>query len=256
MKVGIAGCTGRMGALLVKEVLASTPQLYLSGGITRDKVKAPLSVPLLNDAEDLFASSDVVIDFTAPEASVLHARIAARTGKPLVIGTTGFSESERAEITEQANSVPILLTPNASLGVNVMLDLVKKTASLLGPDFVIEILEAHHGQKQDAPSGTALALGQAAAEGRGIDLRSHAVYSRHGRTGPRQDHEIGFSVLRGGDIVGEHTVYFVGQGERIELTHRATDRAIFAKGALKAARWLVGQKAGFYTMADFLRPLW
>lgn len=253
MKIGIAGCTGRMGALLVKEVLASAPQLYLAGGITRDKVKAPLSVPLLTNAEDLFASSDVVIDFTAPEASVLHARIAARTGKPLVIGTTGFSEAERIEVTEQAKSVPILLTPNASLGVNVMLELVKKTASLLGPDFAIEILEAHHSQKQDAPSGTALALGQAAAEGREIDLRSHAVYSRHGRTGPRQDREIGFSVLRGGDIVGEHTVYFIGQGERIELTHRATDRAIFAKGALKAARWLAGQKAGFYTMADFLR---
>jgi 4-hydroxy-tetrahydrodipicolinate reductase len=253
MKVGIAGCTGRMGTLLVKEVLASTPQLYLAGGITRDKVKAPLSVPLLANAEDLFASSDVVIDFTAPEASVLHARIAARTGKPLVIGTTGLSEAERIEITEQAKSVPILLTPNASLGVNVMLELVKKTASLLGPDFAIEILEAHHGKKQDAPSGTALALGQAAAEGRAFDLKSHAVYSRHGRTGERQSDEVGFSVIRGGDIVGEHTVYFIGQGERIELTHRATDRAIFAKGALKAARWLAGQKAGFYTMADFLR---
>lgn len=242
-----------MGTLLVKEVLASTPQLYLSGGITRDKIKAPLDVPLLKDAEDLFASSDIVIDFTSPEASVLHARIAARTGKPLVIGTTGFSESERAEIAGLGNSVAILLTPNASLGVNVLLDLVRKTASFLGPDFAIEILEAHHGQKQDAPSGTALALAQSASEGRGIDLRGAAVYSRHGRTGPRTEGEIGFSVLRGGDIVGEHTVYFIGQGERIELTHRATDRAIFARGALRAAQWLAEQEAGFYTMADFLR---
>ena len=251
MKVGIAGCTGRMGQLLVKEVNAAQ-DLFLSGGITRDKDNLPTNVPIVKDAEDLFAVSDIVIDFTAPEASVHHARIAAATKKPLVIGTTGISESQMAEIKSAAAHAPILFTPNASLGVNVLIDLVKKAAQTLGPDFAIEILESHHNKKVDAPSGTALALGRAAADGRGIPLTTHAVYDRHGQTGARTRDEIGFATLRGGDVVGEHTVFFFGQGERLELTHRATDRSLFAKGALQAARWLIIQPAGFYGMKDFL----
>lgn len=252
MRIGIAGCTGRMGSLLVEEICAASSFCVLSGGTARDAADTPLSFPRFGSAEDLFASSDVVIDFTVPEASLHHARIAARTGKPLVIGTTGFSETEREEIVAYSRNAPVLLTPNASLGVNVMLDMVRKAAATLGPDFAVEILEAHHDQKRDAPSGTALALGRAAAQGRGLDLAAHAVHSRHGRGNLRKSDEIGFSVIRGGDIVGEHTVYFIGRGERIEITHRAVDRRIFAKGALQAAKWLAQQQPGFYTMADFL----
>lgn len=252
MKIGIAGCTGRMGQLLVKEITNAT-DLYLSGGVTRDKENLPTNVPILLDAEDLFAVSDLVIDFTAPEASVRHARVAASTGKPLIIGTTGISDAQMNEIKEAAKSAPILFTPNASLGVNLMLSLVKKVAASLGEEFAIEILEAHHGKKVDAPSGTALALGKAAAEGRNTSLSTKAVYDRHGHTGARTKDEIGFSVIRGGDIVGEHTVMFLGTGERLEMTHKASDRALFARGALQAARWLVSQPAGFYGMQDFLK---
>lgn len=252
MKIGIAGCTGRMGQLLVKEVAAAN-DLFLAGGITRDTANLPNNVPILKDAEDLFAVSDLVIDFTAPEASLHNARVAAATGKPLLIGTTGISESQMKDIRDCASSVPILFTPNASMGINMMMEVVREVASKLGPDFAIEICEAHHSKKVDAPSGTALALGSAAAEGRGIPLTPNAVYDRHGHTGVRQANEIGFSVIRGGDIVGEHTVYFIGQGERLEITHRATDRALFARGALQAARWLIKQPAGFYGMRDFLK---
>jgi 4-hydroxy-tetrahydrodipicolinate reductase len=252
MKIGIAGCTGRMGQLLVKEITAA-PDLYLAGGITRDTANLPTNVPILKDAEDLFAVSDLVIDFTAPDSSVRNARVASSTGKPLLIGTTGISESQMKEIRDCSVSAPILFTPNSSLGVNMMMDVVRDVASKLGNDFAIEICEAHHSKKVDAPSGTALALGRAAAEGRGTNLTINAVYDRHGHTGARSENEIGFSVIRGGDIVGEHTVYFIGQGERLEITHRATDRALFAKGALQAARWLITQPAGFYGMQDFLK---
>ena len=252
MKIGIAGCTGRMGQLLVKEI-GIAPDLYLAGGITRDKENLPTNVPILKDAEDLFAVSDIVIDFTAPDSSVRNAHIAAAIGKPLIIGTTGISESQMKEIKDCATSTPILFTPNASLGVNVMMEMVREVATKLGSEFAIEICEAHHNKKVDAPSGTALALGKSAAEGRGIPFSTNAVYDRHGHTGTRSENEIGFSVIRGGDIVGEHTVYFIGQGERLELTHRATDRALFAKGALQAARWLITQPAGFYGMRDFLK---
>ncbi|MDY0028703.1 MAG: 4-hydroxy-tetrahydrodipicolinate reductase [Pseudobdellovibrionaceae bacterium] len=252
MKIGIAGCTGRMGQLLVKEV-QNASDLYLAGGVTRDKDTLPENVPILKDGEDLFAVSDLVIDFTAPDASVRHARIAASAKKPLIIGTTGISESQMEEIKDAAKFAPILYTPNSSLGVNIMMQFVKKAAKILGTDYAIEILEAHHGKKVDAPSGTALALGKAAAEGRGVTLSSKAVYDRHGHTGARTKDEIGFSVIRGGDIVGEHTVMFLGAGERIELTHKSTDRALFARGALQAARWLINQPAGFYNMNDFLK---
>lgn len=252
MKIGIAGCTGRMGQMLVKEISIAA-DLYLAGGTTREKENLPTNVPILKDAEDLFAVADIVIDFTSPDASVRHARIAASAKKPLVIGTTGISESQMAEIKGAALQTPILVTPNASLGVNVLLEMVKKTAHILGPDYAIEILETHHNKKVDAPSGTALALGKAAAEGRDLAFSAHAVYDRHGHTGARKTDDIGFASLRGGDVVGDHTVFFLGQGERLELTHRATDRALFAKGALEAARWLKSQPAGFYGMKDFLK---
>lgn len=251
MKIGIAGCTGRMGQLLVREVTAA-PDLYLAGGITRDKENLPTNVPILKDAEDLFAVSDIVIDFTAPDAGVHHARVAASTRKALVIGTTGISDQQMNDIREAAANAPILVTPNASLGINLLLKMVRQAAQSLGPDFAIEIVEAHHAKKVDAPSGTALALGKAAAEGRGLHFAGHAVYDRHGHTGARGIDEIGFAVVRGGDVVGDHTVMFLGTGERLEFTHRASDRALFAKGALRAARWLTSQPPGLYSMQDFM----
>jgi 4-hydroxy-tetrahydrodipicolinate reductase len=252
MKIGVAGCTGRMGQILVKEILAM-PGIFLSGGTTRDLAYAPEGLAILQDAEDLFAVSDIVIDFTAPEASVHHAKVAGRLGKPLVIGTTGLSDAQMADIKAAAKSAPILVSANMSLGIALLSQTVRKFAETLGPDFAIEILEAHHNRKVDAPSGTALALGRAAAEGRGLNFASCAVYDRHGQTGARKTDDIGFSVIRGGDIVGEHTVYFIGAGERLELTHRATDRALFARGALKAAQWLKTQGAGLYGLKDFLQ---
>lgn len=252
MKIGIAGCTGRMGQMLVREI-GLTDDLYLAGGTTRESKNLPDNVPILKNAEDLFAVSDIVIDFTSPDASVFHARIAVNAGKPLLIGTTGLTDSQMKDLKSCAEKTPIFYTPNSSLGVNVMVDIVRSVATKLGSDFAIEICEAHHKNKVDAPSGTALALGKAAAEGRGLDVTKNAVFDRHGQTGARHENDIGFSVIRGGDIVGEHTVYFIGQGERLEITHRATDRALFARGALQAARWLHSQNAGFYEMKDFLK---
>lgn len=241
-----------MGQLLVREILAAK-DLTLAGGTYRDQVAPPAQVPVFADAAPLFAASEIVIDFTSPDSSVTHAGIAAKTGKPLLIGTTGMNPSQLETIAAAAATAPILVAANTSLGVTVLSALVQKTAALLGSDFAIEILEAHHGNKVDAPSGTALALGRAAAAGRGLDLNSHRVSNRDGHTGKRQADDIGFAVLRGGDVVGEHTVFFYGQGERLELTHRATDRVLFAKGALQAARWLVGQAPGLYSMQDFLK---
>ncbi len=252
MKTGITGCTGRMGQLLVKEVLAAQDTV-LSGGTFRDHVPPPHNLPIFKTADELFAASDVVIDFTSPDSSVEHAQLAARTGKALLIGTTGLTLTQLDTIATAAKNAPILVSANTSLGVNVLTALVQKTAALLGPDYSIEILEAHHSNKVDAPSGTALALGHAAAAGRGLSVAKNGVMSREGHTGRRKVDDIGFATLRGGDVVGEHTVYFFGHGERLELTHRATDRTLFARGALQAARWLVNQPSGYYTMQDFLR---
>ncbi len=240
IKVGIAGCNGRMGQLLMAEVTASE-SLTLSGGCDRD---SDLS------AQELFEISDIVIDFSSPEASLHHAELASQNKKALLIGTTGFSPEQIDQLKKFGEATPILLSANTSLGVNLLVQLTKKVAGILGNDYAIEILESHHKHKIDAPSGTALALGKAAAEGRNIDFETHKSIDRNGA---RKADDIGFSVMRGGDVVGEHTVYFFGDGERLELTHRATDRKLFAKGAVTTAKWLAGQKPGFYTMDDFLK---
>ncbi len=242
IKVGIAGCKGRMGQLLSREV-ESSEGLTLSGGCDRD---SELS------AAQLFEISDIVIDFSSIEASLKHAELAAKLGKALLIGTTGMSSDQIETLKSFAAKAPILLSANTSLGVNLLIQLTKKVASILGNDYAIEILESHHKHKVDAPSGTALALGRAAAEGRNIDFESHKSINRDGA---RKADDIGFAVMRGGDVVGEHTVYFYSEGERIELTHRATDRKLFAKGAITTAKWLANQKPGFYTMDDFLSIL-
>jgi 4-hydroxy-tetrahydrodipicolinate reductase len=194
----------------------------------------------------------VIIDFTTPAASVAHAELAARARVAHVIGTTGLDETQMAAIGHAAAKAPIVQAPNMSLGVNVLLALVERAASVLDADYDIEIVEMHHRHKVDAPSGTALALGRAAATGRTVDLTAVAQKVRDGITGPRRRGDIGFAALRGGDVPGDHSVIFAGEGERIELTHKASSREVFARGAVKAARWAHGKPPGLYAMTDVL----
>ena len=248
MKVGISGCNGRMGQLLVAEVNTANG-MTLSGGHDRNPSDNK-DIAFAVNAKDLFEASDIIIDFSSIEASLHHAELAAQTKTALLIGTTGFTPEQVDKLKSFGKDAPILLSANTSLGVNLLIQLTKKVASILGNDYAIEILEAHHKHKVDAPSGTALAIGRAAAQGRNIDFETHKSIDRNGT---RKPDDIGFAVTRGGDVVGEHTVFFYGEGERLELTHRATDRKLFARGAIKTAEWLAKQKPGFYTMDDFLK---
>ncbi|HTH96686.1 MAG TPA: 4-hydroxy-tetrahydrodipicolinate reductase [Stellaceae bacterium] len=262
-RIGIVGCAGRMGRMLLAETLAA-PAATLAGGSGRLPGGAaaqdlgllaggaPLGLTVTNDVEALFRASDVVIDFTVPGASVAHADLAAKLGKGLVIGTTGLSGQEMAAVEKAAAHSPVVWAPNMSLGVNLLLGLVEQVAGMLKDDWDIEIVEMHHRNKVDAPSGTALGLGRAAAKGRGVELDEVWVKSRDGLTGARQAGSIGFATLRGGDVIGDHTVVFAGNAERVELTHKATDRRVFARGAVRAALWLKGKPAGLYGMKDVL----
>ncbi|SBW08701.1 4-hydroxy-tetrahydrodipicolinate reductase [uncultured Alphaproteobacteria bacterium] len=264
MKIGIVGCAGRMGRMLLKEVLAA-PGCALAGGTEREGSPflgqdlgvlagdKPLDRAVSADVAALFAAADAVIDFTAPAASVAHARLAAETGTGLVIGTTGLSAADLAAIADAAKRAAIVQSFNMSLGVNLLANLVEKAAAALGPEaFDIEIFEMHHKHKVDAPSGTAILLGEAAARGRGVELAEVSQRARDGHTGERRTGDIGFAALRGGDVVGDHVVTLAGPGERIELTHRASNRGIYAAGAVRAAQWLQGRKPGLYTMVDVL----
>ena len=205
-----------------------------------------------DDADVLFEKADVVIDFTSPTISAQHAWLASKHGTAFVLATTGLSAADEKDVEEAAKDAPIVYSANYSIAVNILQVLTEKTASILGPEFDIEIVEAHHKHKIDAPSGTALMIGKAAAEARGVKFDKVAVLSREGETGPRREGEIGFSTIRGGDVVGEHTVYFLGDGERLELKQQAMDRSLYAKGAIRAAMWAVKQKAGLYSMKDVL----
>ena len=261
-RVGIVGCTGRMGRMLLAETLV-TKGAVLAGGADRLRPDETLDLGELaggkalgilagDDVRALFEAVDVVIDFTVPAATIEHAKLAAATGKALVIGTTGLDAEQSRVIAAAAMQTAILWAPNMSLGVNLLLGLVEQVARSLGEDWDIEIVEMHHRHKIDAPSGTALGLGRAAAKGRGVVLDEVAVRSRDGYTGPRNEGAIGFATLRGGDVVGDHTVIFAGEAERIELTHKATDRRIFARGALRAALWTKGRSPGLYGIKDVL----
>jgi len=262
-KIGIAGCGGRMGRALIAEVLA-TPGARLAAGAERpgdpaighdlgELVGGPAQgIVATADPEALFAASDVVIDFTAPGATTANARIAERTGKAMVIGTTGLDAAQSAIIEEAAEEAPILRAANFSVGVTLLLAMVERAARALGPDYDIDILEMHHRHKVDAPSGTALALGRAAAAGRGVALEDVWQKTRDGQTGARPRGEIGFATLRGGDVVGDHTAIFATDGERVELGHRASSRQVFAKGAVRAALWVAGKPARLYSMKDVL----
>jgi 4-hydroxy-tetrahydrodipicolinate reductase len=262
VRIAVLGAAGKMGQAIVR-ALAATPGATLSAAVERPGsaelgrdagLLAGLGANQITVRGDLPAAgeADVWIDFSSPAASVAHAAEAASRGAALVIGTTGLSADDRARITQAAAKVAIVLSPNMSVGVNVLLRLVADAARALGPDYDIEVLEAHHRAKRDAPSGTALRLAEALAEATGRDLAETARYERHGDIGPRPGREIGLQTIRGGDVVGDHTVFFLGLGERVEITHKASSRETFARGAVRAALWLAGRPPGLHDMRDVL----
>ena len=263
MNIGIVGCAGRMGRMVAASVLQEDG-CTLAGGTERpgsEFVGADLGVlagaeaagiAVGDDPAALFAASGAVVDFSAPEATVAHATLAAKHGVVLVAGTTGLDAAQLEAVAAAARDTVIVHAANMSVGVNLMLGLSEQVARLLGDDYDIEIVEMHHRHKVDAPSGTALAIGRAAASGRGIALDAVSQRVRDGHTGARRRGDIGFATLRGGDVVGEHTVVFAAEGERIEITHKASSRAVFARGALRAALWARGKAPGLYTMRDVL----
>jgi len=266
VRVAIAGAGGRMGQALIEAtldaddlVLAAAIDVPRSAGIGADageRCGRSTGVRIVSNLDAAVRASDVLIDFTRPSGTLVHLAACAGAGVAAVIGTTGFDDAGKAEIAARARSIPIVFAPNMSVGVTVLTELVRRATQLLGPAFDVEVLEMHHRLKVDAPSGTALALGEAAAAGAAVALRDHAVYARQGVTGERRPGTIGFATLRGGDVVGEHTVLFAGAGERLELTHRATSRRNFAIGALRAARFVADRRSrnenGLFDMADVL----
>jgi 4-hydroxy-tetrahydrodipicolinate reductase len=263
MRLVVVGAAGRMGRTLVKAV-AETDGVGLGGAIERKASPAlgqdagalagvgPLDVPVTDDPLPAFAAADGVLDFTTPAATVEFAALAAQVRIVHVVGTTGLAEGDFAKLEAAARLARIVQSGNMSLGVNLLAALVRQAAAALGEDWDIEILEMHHRMKVDAPSGTALLLGEAAAQGRGIALAENEVRTRDGQTGARPAGAVGFASLRGGTVVGEHSVVFAGPHERIELSHRAEDRGLFARGAIRAALWAQERKPGYYTMADVL----
>lgn len=263
LRIAVAGANGRMGQALIRAIhenpeatLSAAFESPLSLALGKDAAAlaglSPSGIIVIGDMTHALSHVGAVIDFTIPDSTVRLARAAAERGLIHVIGTTGLSEAQENEIAAVARKAVIVKAGNMSLGVNLLTALTRKVAAALDADFDIEIVEMHHRHKIDAPSGTALMLARAAAEGRRIDLGTDAIRTRDGETGPRPKGHIGFASLRGGDVVGDHTVVFAGDGERIELTHRATDRSIFARGALKAALWARGKPPGLYAMTDVL----
>ncbi len=263
MKMAVVGCAGRMGTNLLR-VIEETEGAAIGGGSERpghDLIGRDIGAALdgrdrgaviVDNAKDLFDSADVVLDFTVPEATVEHARLAAASGTILLAGTTGLDAEQEAAVTAAAAKTAIMRAANFCVGVNLLEQLAKCAAAVLDPDFDIEIVEMHHRHKVDAPSGTALMLGQAAAVGRGVAHDEVADRGRDGITGARARGAIGYAALRGGNVAGEHSVIFAADNERIELTHKATDRIIFAKGAIRAALWCRGKPPGLYSMLDVL----
>jgi 4-hydroxy-tetrahydrodipicolinate reductase len=261
-RIAVLGAAGKMGRALVRAVAdqpggalavavdrAGAPELGQDAGVLAGLAPAAVA---LRAALPAAGEADVWIDFSSAVAATTHAQAAAQAGAALVLGTTGLDPAVREQVGQAARRVPVVLTPNMSVGINVLLRLVADAARALGPDYDLEIVETHHRHKRDAPSGTALRLAEALAEATGRNLEQTARYARHGDVGPRTPQEIGLQTLRGGDVVGDHTVFFLGLGERIEITHRASSRETFARGAVRAALWLVGRAAGLYDMRDVL----
>jgi 4-hydroxy-tetrahydrodipicolinate reductase len=262
LRIAIAGTTGRMGQMLVDAVRAAS-DLQLSGAL--DRAGSPAigldaaafagqhtGVNISADLHQGLSGAQVLIDFTRPEGTLAHLAVCRELGVNAVIGTTGFSDAQKAEIAVIAQDIAIVMAPNMSVGVNVTLKLLEMAAKALSTGYDIEIIEAHHRHKVDAPSGTALKMGEVIADALGRDLKDCAVYAREGVTGERDPSSIGFATIRGGDIVGDHTVLFAGTGERIEITHKSSSRATYAQGSLRAARFLAQQQRGLFDMFDVL----
>ena len=263
MKIGIVGAAGRMGRMLIAEVLgvegcqlAGGTEPPGSGVLGQDLGlligAAEHGLSIGDDTGALFKASDAVVDFTHPDATARHAALSGETGVALIVGTTGLEAQHMEALGRAAAKAAVVQAANMSVGVNLLLGLTEQVASALGDDYDIEIAEVHHRHKVDAPSGTALALGVAAAKGRGVNLEDVSDRGRDGEAGPRIAGDIGFSVIRGGDVAGDHTVIFAGPGERVELTHKAGSREIFARGAIRAALWTEGRAPGLYSMRDVL----
>lgn len=263
IKVAVTGAAGRMGGRIITLVteaegleVAGAVEMAGHGKLGDDAGYVAgcgdLGIAITDSLELALANADVLIDFTWPEVTLANAEVCARLGKAIVVGTTGLNPQQRQVIARVAESVPVVFAPNMSIGVNVCFKLLRDMAKTLGEGFDIEIVELHHNKKKDAPSGTAVRMGEIAAEALDRDYNQVANYHREGMCGERNQQEIGMQTVRGGDIIGEHTVYFIGMGERIELTHRAMNRDMFARGALRAAGWLAGKDAGLYDMQDVL----
>ncbi|WP_138512650.1 4-hydroxy-tetrahydrodipicolinate reductase [Rhodoferax bucti] len=260
--IAIAGASGRMGQMLIDAVqaaddctlagaldIAGSPSLGLDAGAFSGQATGVL---ITADVREGLKNSQALIDFTRPEGTLAHLQVCRELGVAAVIGTTGFTDEQKAEIAEIAKSIPIMMAPNMSVGVNVTLKLLEMAAKALATGYDIEIVEAHHRHKVDAPSGTALKMGEVIADALGRDLKECAVYERYGVTGERGPSSIGFATIRGGDIVGDHTVLFAGTGERIEISHKSSSRATYAQGSLRAVRFLAGRAPGLYDMFDVL----
>ncbi len=263
IRVAIAGAAGRMGRALIEACeLSSSVQLGAAlehpgntlVGSDAGEVAGigKIGIPISDDPSGVRHDYEVLVDFTRPEVTMANLARCRQMGKRMVIGTTGFSDVQRQEIEAMAGDIAIVLAPNMSVGVNLCLKLLEMAARVLGDDVDIEIIEAHHRHKVDAPSGTALRMGEVVAEVLGRDLAECAVYGRHGITGERDRRTIGFETIRAGDIVGEHTVMFAGTGERVEISHKASSRMTFAKGAIRAAEWIMGRESGLFDMQDVL----
>jgi 4-hydroxy-tetrahydrodipicolinate reductase len=260
--IAVAGASGRMGQMLIDAIraaddcslsgaldMAGSPAIGQDAGAASGK---PLGVLITADLHAGLQSSKVLIDFTRPEGTLAHLKVCRELGVAAVIGTTGFTDAQKAEIATIAQDIAIVMAPNMSVGVNVTLKLLEMAAKALSTGYDIEVIEAHHRHKVDAPSGTALKMGEVIAQAIGRDLKECAVYAREGVTGERDPSTIGFSSIRGGDIVGDHTVLFAGTGERIEITHKSASRSTYAQGSLRAVRFLAGKKSGLFDMFDVL----
>ena len=262
LRLAIAGASGRMGRMLIEAVLAA-PDCLLAGAL--DIADSPAlgqdagafagrstGVTITSDLRQGLAQAQLLIDFTRPEGTLAHLAVCRTLGVKAVIGTTGFTPAQKAEITDHAGQIALMMAPNMSVGVNVMLKLLDQAARALNTGYDIEVVEAHHRHKVDAPSGTALQIGEVLAHALGRELKDCAVYARHGVTGERDPSSIGFATIRGGDIVGDHTVLFAGTGERIEISHKSSSRATYAQGSLRAARFLASRDRGLFDMNDVL----
>jgi 4-hydroxy-tetrahydrodipicolinate reductase len=250
VRVAIAGASGRMGLALL-EAAAATEGVALGAAVDLS-ASTWGGVSIGTDVASALEKSDVLIDFTRPAGTLANLRAAIAAKRGVVVGTTGFEPAQLAEVRRAAEAIPIVMAPNMSVGVNVAMRLVELAAKSLGPEYDVEVFEMHHRKKVDAPSGTALKLGEVAAKARGATLEKDGVFQRYGQTGERKGGAIGFSVARGGDVVGDHTVYFAGPGERIEITHRSASRANYAQGAMRAAKFVAGRAPGLYDMQDVL----